>query len=271
MTSTLILGGTGKTGRRLAQLLRHAGMDTRTAARSGGDVHFDWADSTGHGEALIGVDRLYLVPPALSLDFAEEVIAFLDRAESAGVRHVSYLSARGVEFAPPQVAMRAVELDLIARPGLTHTILRPAFFQQNFTEGAFAGALTSGVLTGPVGDGAEAFIDVHDIAAVAAASLLDPAGHAGAQYELTGPQALTYSDVAALLTAHGHPVRYQPITLTQWLTEVTSAGLPDDYAQFLGGLLTHIASGSGSRPGPAVEQATGRPPRSLAEMLATRD
>lgn len=270
MTSTtsdiLVLGGTGKTGRRLIHLLDGRG---RSAARSGADVRFDWSDDSTWAPALDGARGLYLVPPALRLDFAQEGRALLDRAEQAGVEHVVVLSARGVEHAPPEVAMRALELDIASRQGITSTILRPAFFAQNFTEGAFSEAVHSGVLALPAGDGTEAFIDVADIAAVAAASLVDPARHAGAEYELTGPRALTHQDVAETIAARvGRPVRYTPVSAEAWIDGASAAGLPPDYAGFLAMLLQGIAAGQGSRPTGTVEQVTGRPATDFAEVVA---
>lgn len=106
--------------------LRDGGHTVRAAARGGTDTRFDWDDHATYPAALAGVDRVYLVPPANSVDFAVQVGRFLDTAAQAGVSHVTYLSARGVEFAPPEMALRAVELDLEARDLFTHTILRPA-------------------------------------------------------------------------------------------------------------------------------------------------
>ena len=265
----LILGGTGKTGRRLAQLLRRHGSTVRTAARVGADVTFGWTDPASHDEALEGADRIYLVPPPLRLDFAPAVISFLDRAQRHGVAHVVFLSARGVEFAPPETAMRAVELDLAGRSTLTHTILRPAFFAQNFTEGAFAEQVRSGTLTLPAGDGVEAFIDVQDIASAAAAILLDPAAHSGAHYELTGPQALTHAEVVHIIAARtGRAVQYVPVPARDWIAAAAASGLPHDYAEFLAALLEGIAAGHGARPSHAVEQITGRPATGLEHVVA---
>ena len=87
------------------------------------------------------------------MDFAGQVSTFLDLAEATGVHHVTYLSAYGIEQAPPQVAPRAVELDLIGRGELTHSILRPAWFMQNFSE-TFLKPI-DGLITVPTGDGAE--------------------------------------------------------------------------------------------------------------------
>src|ERR1700688_148880 len=113
--TALVLGGTGKTGSRLGPKLAKLGLGVRTAARHGADVRFDWDDAATHRAALRGVDRLYLVAPVMRVDFAVQVATFLDLAEAAGVRHVTSLSAYGIDHAPPEVALRAVELDLIGR------------------------------------------------------------------------------------------------------------------------------------------------------------
>ncbi len=270
MTDTiLILGGTGKTGRRLTTTLRDAGEPVRTAARSGADVTFAWDDPSTHAVALDGVGRLYLVPPALRLDFAGTVIELLDRAQAAGVRHVTFLSAFGVQHAPPETALRAVELDLAARAGLTHSILRPSWFMQNFSEGAFVPFVEQGVLALPAGTGSEAFIDVRDIVAAATATLRDPAAHAGAAYDLTGPQVLTFAEVAEQLAgALGRPVTYVPVPVEQFATGLVRNGVPADYASFLGQLLAVISSGAGARPTSAVADATGAEPRTFAQFVA---
>jgi uncharacterized protein YbjT (DUF2867 family) len=132
--NALVLGGTGKTGSRLAAKLAKLGLGVRTAARHGANVDFDWDDPTTHRPALRGIDCLYLVAPTMRTDFADQVATFLDLAEAAGVRHVTCLSAYGIDKAPPQLAPRAVELDLIGRGAITYSILRPAWFMQNFSE-----------------------------------------------------------------------------------------------------------------------------------------
>jgi uncharacterized protein YbjT (DUF2867 family) len=267
--AVLVLGGTGKTARHLAPLLREAGEPVRTAARSGADVVFDWGDPSTHGPALDGAGRMYLVPPAFDLGFAPVVIAFLDRAQAAGVRHVTLLSAAGIEHAPPETALRAVELDLAARSGLTHTVLRPAWFMQNFSEGSFAPMVADGVLPLPAGDGAEAFVDTRDIAAAAASTLRDPAAHDGAAYVLSGPEALTFTEVAAVLSgATGREVRYAPTTTAEFVGAMTGAGLPAAYAGMLAGLLAMISSGGGTPPTTGVADATGRAPRGFADWAA---
>src|ERR1700724_3171408 len=196
-SNTLVLAGTGKTGSRVATKLTKLGLRARTAARNGADVRFDWDDPTTHSPALKDVDRLYLVAPVMRMDFADQVSSFLDLAEPAGVRHVTYLSALRGDEAPPQVAPRAVELDLMGRGAVTHSILRPAWFMQNFSE-TFLKPV-EGVIAVPTGNGAEAFVDAGDIAAVAAATLANPDAHIGAEYAPTGPEALTVSDAADVI------------------------------------------------------------------------
>lgn len=264
----LVLGGTGKTGRRLVPLLRAAGADVRTAARHGADVAFDWSDPATHDAALAGVGAAYVVPPALRLDYGPRVAAFVDRAQAAGVRHVTYLSARGVDHAPDEAPPRMVELDLAARPGLTHAVLRPGWFLQNFHEAFFVP--TAGRIAAPTGDGAEAFVHADDIAEVAAATLLAPADHDGAGYTLTGPEALSFADVAAgIAAAVGRPVRHDDVGRAEWVAEQVAGGMPEDYAELLATLLVDRVRADVGAPTTAdVEKVTGHPPRSFADYAA---
>jgi uncharacterized protein YbjT (DUF2867 family) len=267
--TVLVLGGTGKTARRLAPLLAAGGAQPRTAARSGADVVLDWYDETTHDPALAGVDAVYLVPPALRLDHPPLVGRFLDRAERAGVRHVTFLSAHGIDQAPPEAPLRAVELDLASRSGLTHSIVRPSWFMENFSESFFTPGIVQGVVAAPTGDGAEAFIAVDDIAAVAAATLLDPAGHAGVAHDVTGPAALTMAEVAAIVGPHaGREVVHVDVDRDAWVRQTVEAGLPGDYAELLAGLFDLIRAGHGSRPGDTVQRVTGRAPATFEAYAA---
>jgi uncharacterized protein YbjT (DUF2867 family) len=265
-SNTLVLGGTGKTGSRVAAKLTKLGLSVRTAAPNGADVRFDWDDPTTHSPALAGVDRIYLVAPVLRTDFADQVSSFLDLAEAAGVRHVTYISAFGFDQVPPQwVAHRAVELDLMGRGAITHSILRPAWFMQNFSE-TFLKPV-DGVIAVPTGDGAEAFVDAEDIAAVAAATLASPDAHAGAEYAPTGPEALTLSDAADVIAdVIRRPVKHNDLDREAWIDGTVAAGVPAAYGEVLRMLTETIASGHGSRPNNDVENVTGRPPISVADF-----
>ena len=215
-TTTLVLGGTGKTGSRVASRLTGLGLSVRTAARHAANVNFDWDDVATHRNAIEGADRVYLIAPIMRSRFAPQVSAFLDLAETIGVQHVTYLSAYGIEFAPPEVALRAVELDLMSRSRLTHSIVRPAWFMQNFSE-TFLRPIDDSIVV-PTGNGGEAFVDAEDIAAVAAATLADPDAHAGAEYAPTGPNILTVGEAADIIgSVIGRPVRHVDIDRLSWV------------------------------------------------------
>jgi uncharacterized protein YbjT (DUF2867 family) len=264
-STTLVLGGTGKTGSRVARRLADLGRPVRTAARRGADVRFDWDDATTHPGAVAGVDRIYLIAPVMRTAFAPQVSAFLDLAEAAGVRHVTYLSAYGIDKAPPEVAPRAVELDLMQRETLTHSIVRPAWFMQNFSE-TFLKPIDDAIVV-PTGNGGEAFVDAEDIAAVAAATLVDPDAHAGAQYAPTGPSALTVSEAAEIIGGViGQPVRHVDIDRSGWVDAVVASGVPAEYGETLRLLTETVASGAGSRPNDDVQKATGAAPTSFADF-----
>ena len=263
----LVLGATGKTGSRVAGKLPAYGASVRTAARSGADVHFDWDNQATWQETLSGATGLYLVSPILRIDFAELVSQFLDQAERAGVRHVTYLSAYGMEYAPAEVALRAVELDLAARGSLASTVIRPAWFMEDFSE-TFLQPVNDEIVV-PAGDGAEAFVSVEDIAAVAAVTLTDPEQHAGSAYAPTGPQALTMAKAAKLISAAaGRTITYRDADREEWIAAMVGSGVPAEYAQVLRPLTAALASGNGARPNSDVLDVTGRAPVTFAEFAA---
>ncbi|TJZ93650.1 NmrA family NAD(P)-binding protein [Actinacidiphila oryziradicis] len=256
--TALVLGGTGRTGSLLAAILTQAGIATRTSSRHGADVRFDWDDPATHAGTLAGVDRLYLVTPVLRVAYADQVAAFLDLAETAGVRHVTFLSTYNADQAPQGIDIAAVEADLAARQTITHAVLRPAWVMQNFTDDHLP--VIDGAITAPSGGGTEAFVDAADIASVAARTLLDPGAHAGAQYTLTGPQALTFGEVASTIASvSGRPVAYHDIDPEAWISGALAAGVPADYAAMLRWLTGAIITGHGSVPTGDIERVTGRP------------
>ena len=262
---TLILGGTGRTGSLLAGKLARQGIATRTAARRGADVRFDWDDPATHADALAGVDRLYLVTPVLRVRYAEQVAGFLDLAENAGVRHVTFLSTYNAGQAPPGIDIAAVEADLADRQAVTHSVLRPAWVMQNFADDHLP--VTGGVITAASGGGTEAFVDADDIAAVAAETLLHPGAHAGTQYTLTGPQALTFDEAAGIIASvSGRPVRYNDIDQEAWISGALAVGVPADYAVMLRWLTGAIIAGHGSTPTDDIEKVTGREPATFRQF-----
>jgi uncharacterized protein YbjT (DUF2867 family) len=263
--TALILGGTGRSGAPLARKLAQQGVNIRTAARRGADIRFDWDDPATYADALTSTDRVYLVTPVLRVRYAEQVAGFLDLAENAGVHHVTLLSVYNADKAPEGIDIAAVEADLAARQALTHSVLRPAWVMQNFTDDHLP--VIDGVITVPSGGGAEAFVDADDIAAVAAETLLHPDAHAGARYTLTGPQALTFGAVADIVTSvSSRPVVYHDIDQEAWISGAPAAGVPSGYAVMLRWLTDAIITGNGSVPTDDIEKVTGRAPATFREF-----
>jgi len=268
--TALVLGGTGRTGARVAKKLVEHGFNARTAARHGASVMFDWDNPDTYSAALDGVDRVYLVSPTMRVKFADQVADFLDLAEQSRVRHITYLSTYGSDRAPAEVDIHAVELDLARRKSFSHSILRPAWVMQNFSDEHLP--LIGGQITVPTGSGSEAFVDAEDIASVAVATLLTPAAHAGATYAPTGPQSLSVADVAHIIAnVAGCPVAHNDIDPEAWIGAAVEAGfVPADYAVALRWLTTAVITGNGSRPNDDVERVTGRPATTF-EQFARRN
>jgi uncharacterized protein YbjT (DUF2867 family) len=264
--TALVLGGTGRTGALVARELAKRGLNVRTASRRGADVVFDWDNPRTYAQALNGVDRVYLVTPVMRIKFANQVAHFLDLAAAAGVRHVTYLSTYGSDRSPPEVDIRAVELDLAHRGAFTHSILRPAWVMQNFSDEHLP--LINDTITVPTGGGKEAFVDAADIAAVAVETLINPDAHAGAEYAPTGPQSLTVDEAADIIASViGRPVVHNDIDPDVWINSAVEAGfVPADYTIMLRWLTGTIISGNGSRPNGDIEKVTGRPATSFEEF-----
>jgi uncharacterized protein YbjT (DUF2867 family) len=261
----LVLGGTGRTGSLLVGKLSSRGVAARTASRRGGDVRFDWDDPATHADALVGVDRLYLVTPVLRVSYVDQVARFLDLAQTAGVRHVTFLSTHNADQAPPGIDIAAIEADLASRQAITHSVLRPAWVMQNFTDDHLP--IVEGAITVPSGGGMEAFVDADDIAEVAAETLLDPGAHAGGRYTLTGPRAHSFGEVAEIIaTVSGQPVVHHDIDQDTWINGALAAGVLADYAVMLRWLTDAIISGNGATPTDDIEKVIGRRPSAFGEF-----
>jgi uncharacterized protein YbjT (DUF2867 family) len=267
MTPTiLVLGATGKTGRRLVPRLVAAGSDVRPASRRPGPtgVRFDWDRPETHAPALAGADAVFLVPPELVEDPSPVVGPFLAVAAGAGVARVVHLSA--LAFDDHDSGHRRVE-DLVRASGLEWTILRPSAFANNFSEGfLLPGILERDAVATPSGDGAVAFVAVDDVAAVAAAALTED-GHAKAEYALTGPAALSHAEAAAAISeVAGRTIGHQHIPADALLALLEGHGVPADYAAMVVGHFQAIAEGRATAVSDDVERATGRPATSFADF-----
>jgi nucleoside-diphosphate-sugar epimerase len=242
MSTFLVIGGTGKTGRRVVERL--AGHEVRIASRATG---FDWSKPEYD---LTGVDGVFLTVPGQDPRNPERVRALLDGFAGRAV----LLSARAVEF-HPDGALAAVE-DAVRG----HTILRPSWFVQNFTEG-FLRPGDDGVVTAPTGDGREPFVDLDDVADVAVAALTQP-GHEARTYELSGPEAITFE--AAARRVGGTFVAADPDAYA------ASLDLPAEYVAWRMAMFDAIREGRDARVSRGVEDALGRPPRAFSQPAGLR-
>lgn len=256
---TLILGGTGKTGRRLAARLTARGVPVRIGSRAG-QPPFDWNDRGTWAQVLNDVESVYLAyaPDAGFPGAAETIQSFADLAVESGVHRLVLLSGRGEAGA-------ARSEQAVRNSGAGWTIVRSSFFAQNFSEDFLADAVLGGVIAFPAGDVAEPFIDAEDIADVAAAALTQD-GHTGQVYEVTGPRLLTFADAAAeIAAAVGRDVTYLPVTPHQFESGMTEDGVPAESAALLTSLFTEVLDGRGAYLSDGVERALGRPPGDFAD------
>ena len=254
--TTLLIGGTGKTGRRVAGLLGARGVDVRIGSRSSA-VRFDWDDEATWGPALEGVRAAYVTfYPDLGLPgAAEKVGALAELAAKHGVEQLVLLSGRG-----EPLAQEAEQRVMAAGTGWT--IVTCSWFAQNFSEDFLVEAVLGGDIRLPAGDVAEPFVDADDIADVVTAALVDPARHRGRRYELTGPRALTFAEVAAELSrAAGRAISYTAISHQEYEQVLRDAGLPVELGEMFRGIL----DGRNARPAPGVQQALDRPATAFAE------
>jgi uncharacterized protein YbjT (DUF2867 family) len=252
--TTLVIGATGKTGRRVVDRLRQRNLPVRAASRTGA-VRFDWDDPTTWRDALRGADAMYLTfaPDLASPAAAPAMRALMPVAVDCGVRRIVLLSGRGEpQVLPSEQAVRDA--------GVPFTILRASWFCQNFSEGQLADPVRGGELAFPGGDAAEPFIDVEDIADVAVAALTED-GHAGATYELTGPRLLTFTEaVAEISRAAGRTIRYVPVSTVEY-AGMLAPYMPAAEAGFLAQLFGELLDGHNAHVTDGVQRVLGRPAR----------
>lgn len=256
---TLIVGGTGKTGRRVAERLAARGMRVRIGSRSGSPA-FDWEDRTTWATALKGTQAAYITYyPDLALPGAAEAIAaFADEALRAGTRRLVLLSGRGEPGA--QRAEQALQAS-----GADWTILCCSWFAQNFSESFMLESILAGEVSLPAGPVREPFVDAEDIADVAAAALTDDS-HIGRLYELTGPRLLSFGEaMAEIAKASGRTIAYQTVDVADFVAGMEAAGLPEDLTELVRLLFTEVLDGRNEYLADGVLEALGRPPRDFGD------
>lgn len=266
MSTFLIIGGTGKVGSRLSQILRTRGHDARVASRTHGDVNFDWRAPETFARALDGVQGVFIIGPGSAADWSSSLTQLLAVAYEKNVEHAVLLSARGVEFLPDGAVAHA---EKALRDGpLVWTVLRPTHFAQNFTEAMFVPV--NGQILAPVAGGAEPFIDVNDIAEVAA-EVLTNASWENHTVEISGPAALTFDEAAAILSEHaGRRLSFIDENPDQHTRNLRAAGTPEGYITWRMAMLGGIRRGDDAYLSDGVERVLGRPATPFTEW-ATRE
>jgi uncharacterized protein YbjT (DUF2867 family) len=259
--TTLVIGGTGKTGRRVVERLTRQGMPVRAGSRSS-QPPFDWNDRATWEPALAGVDQAYITyyPDVAVPGAADAVAALTDLALRQGVQRLVLLTGRGEPEA--EIAEQA----MIAS-GADWTIVRASWFNQNFSENVFLEPLRHGTLALPAGTVGEPFVDADDIADVVTAALTEE-GHVGQLYELTGPRLLSLSDaVAEIAAATGRDIEYVPITIEEFAAGLASEGVPEEFASLLTYLFSEVLDGRNGSLTDGVQRALGRPPRDFSDYV----
>ena len=264
MSAVLVTGASGTTGSRVASRLAARGIAVRAASRSS-EVKFDWYDPDTHAAALAGVDRMYLVPPVRDPDPQAVMLPFLDLARAAGVRRAVLLSN---SLTSAGDGMTGIVHKAIADTFEEWAVLRPGWFMQNVI-GAHAQAAcirATATIATSAGDGRAAFIDAGDIAAVAVEALLAPVP-LNTDLILTGPESLSYDQVAAILTeTSGRTITHNRLDPADEPAYYEAIGVPEYSAKFLVGMDWVVGAGMEDRTTDTVERVTGTPPRSFRDF-----
>jgi len=258
----LVVGATGKTGARVARKLEAKGVAVRRGSRHS-DTPFDWEDPATWAPILSGVSKAYVTYfPDLAFPGAvEKLESFTKVAAARGLKHIVLLSGRGEHFA-------SMGEEVVRNSGLGFTIVRAAWFAQNFSEGYLRDPILSGVLPMPGGDIAEPIIDIDDIADVVVAALTEE-GHLGERYEVTGPRLMTFAEMAEVLsTTLSRPIQHIPISFEDFHANVAASG-GDFVAEVFTSIARETLDGRNAHTTDGVERALRRKPRDFAEFAQT--
>ena len=259
--TVLVLGATGKTGRRITERLQTLGVPVRLGSRDA-NPPFDWEDRSTWDAVLDGVQAVYIsYQPDLAVPGALQTVrAFTDLAVKQGIRTLVLLSGRGEIEA--EHAERVVQ-----KSGIDWTILRASWFCQNFSEAHFLEPILQGELALPVGDIAEPFVDAEDIAEIAVAALTQP-GHSHRLYELTGPRALTFAQaIEEIASATHRQIDFITVPREAYREALEQEQLPPQLIDLVLYLFTTVLDGRNTPVADGVQQALGRPARDFSEYV----
>lgn len=260
-TNYLIIGASGKTGSRVVQRLRVMGIKPLEASRNG-PVHFDWEDEASWHGALSGVDAVYLTYyPDLAINRApNDIQQFCEIAAKAGVKHITLLSGRG------EPAAQLCET-IVQESGLSWTIVRASWFNQNFSEGLFREFILKRKIALPVDDMQEPFVDVDDIADVVVASMTE-ARHTEKLYEVTGPELLSFRDIAQRFSiVLDDIVAFERISMEEFQENLQKANVDPGAIEMLSYLFNEVLDGRNAYCSQGVLQALDKPARNFNQFI----
>jgi uncharacterized protein YbjT (DUF2867 family) len=272
----LVTGATGTVGSVVVQALLAEGVPVRAAAghadrvreRFGDRVQAVSLDFTDPGTwtAFVGVTRMFLLRPPQLGKPRTQMLPCLELARGAGVRQVVFLSLQGAEH--NKVVPHAVVEDWLRGSGLDWTFVRASFFMQNLTTTHRADIRDRDQILVPAGRGATAFVDARDVGQVAAAALIDPAAHRNRAWTPTGPQALTYHQVADELTSVlDRRITYpRPGALRYAWHAHRVLGMPWGMVAVTTAIYTVARLGRAGALTPDVREVLARPPTSFAQF-----
>ncbi|MEU5400012.1 NAD(P)H-binding protein [Streptomyces sp. NPDC005963] len=263
--TVLVTAATGKTGRRVAERLRTRGIPVRAGSRTpgntAGEVVFDWESPATWAPAVSGVDSVYVAfyPDLAAPGATAAMREFGQVAAAGGVRRLVLLSGRGEQDA-------VVAEDALRESGLPLTVVRAAFFAQNFSEGVLADSVAQGAIAFPGAQTPEPFIDVDDLADIVVATLTED-GHEGRTYEVTGPRLLTFGQAATELgAALGREVQYLPVSQAEFSALLQQVGFPEPDAIWLAALCTMLMDGHNASTTDTVREVLGREAKDFVDF-----
>ena len=274
----LVTGATGTIGQALVKTLRERGLSFVAGVRNPAEgreklapdtplTAFDFSKPETFESATQGVDRIFLLGPPMVPELADLLRSFIEFLKRKGIQRVVYLAALGLE-AIPELPLHQQTIDRLEAEGFDYTVLKPSFFSQNFKKYEWENITQRGVTFAVAGKGKAGFIDVDDIANVAA-EVLTTEGHAKKRYDLTGPELLSYYEVADLLTeVTGKKIVYPEPSEDDFRQALQAAGVPDFVVSYMLNVYRLISEGHVGYLTDDVEKLTGKKPTSLKTVLA---
>lgn len=270
----MVTGASGNLGRQVVKALLARGVVVKAGTRNVGGIQpvenlqtvsLDYTNPATFNNALQGIYSVFLVAPPMDPEAPAKLIPFIEKAEAAGIEHIVFNSALGVDQVE-QAPLRIIERALMESK-LGYTILRPNFFMENFSTGFIAPMIKqqNGIFLA-AGDGKTSFISTRDIAEVGVKAFID--GLYGQEYNLTGPEALDHTQVAQKIgNVMGREITYHALEEEAMLQGARDQGMPEGAVQYMAILYKAVRAGYTVEVTEDVQDITGRKPVTFDEFV----